>query len=66
MNLITSVTGVWSEVSEWLVTHISSLQAIFYSAETGLTFIGILAVTSVGIAIFLLVMNIIRSFLRLA
>ena len=62
--MIDAVTGVWTEVMEWIVSALSSVQSVFY-AEGALTFMGVLAVISVAIGIAFLVIGVIQNFLRL-
>lgn len=62
--MIEAITGVWTDVMEWIVSAISSVQAVFY-ADGALTFLGVLAVISVAIGIAFLVMGVIQNFLRL-
>lgn len=62
MNVIQSITGVFSDLTEWLVSTIASFESVFYNAETGLTLIGTLTLVSVGIGIGFLLFNIIRGF----
>ena len=70
MGIFQAISDVWTDVSEWLILHFSMIQEIFWTTTEGgngsLTFMGILAVIALGISIFLLVMSIIKSFLRLS
>lgn len=70
MGIFGAIAEVWTDVSEWLVGHFTQIQQIFWttteSGDGSLTFMGILAVIALGISIFLLVMSIIKSFLRLS
>lgn len=62
MNVIQSITGVFGELTEWLVGTIASFESVFYTAESGLTLIGTLTLVSVGIGIGFLLFNVIRGF----
>lgn len=62
--MIAAITGVWTEVMEWIVTSLASVQSVFY-VEGALTFMGVLAVISVAIGIAFLVIGVIQNFLRL-
>lgn len=62
--MIEAITNVWSDIMEWIVTSLGSVQSVFYT-ETGLTFLGTLSVISVAIGIAFLVIGVIQSFLRL-
>ena len=65
--MISSMTGVWSSVLEWITESMGSVQNVFYSTtENQLTFLGVLAVIGVAIGICLLIFNKVRDFLRLS
>lgn len=63
MTLVEQITGVFSAIAEWIAEVIPTLFELFYNAESGLTFLGITAILSLGIGVFLLLMNIVKSFL---
>lgn len=65
MTIVTAITTVFDAISEWLVGALADLGAVFYVAETGLTFIGTLAVIGLAIGIVFLVMGVIQNFLRM-
>lgn len=65
MNVITAITSAWTEVMEGIVGLFSPAEALFWSAESGLTFLGGLAVIGVAIGVVLLVVGIIQNFLHL-
>ena len=60
-------TEVWSEVMTWLVTLFPQVTSFFVTTDTdgvmALTFPGVCAVIMAGVALILLVFNLIRSFL---
>lgn len=62
--VITAVTSVFTEIGEWLVTAITAMEAVFW-AEGALTFIGTLSVVGLAIAVILMVLAMIRSYLQL-
>lgn len=62
-SVIEAILAVLTAISTWIVTTIGSLSSIFWVAETGLTFIGTLAVIGVGIAVVMLLITLIRRFL---
>lgn len=64
MGLIEQVTGVFTSITQWIAETIPTIESLFYNAETGLTYLGILSVCGISISIFLLLMSIIRSFLQ--
>lgn len=63
--MIGHITQVWTEVMNWLTTSLGSVQDVFYDADTGLTFLGTLAVIGVSIGIGLLIIGIVQRFLAL-
>lgn len=65
MTLPASMFDVFDEISEWITGAITDLQALFYNAETGLTFMGTLAVIGLGIGLIFLIIGVIQNFLRL-
>lgn len=65
MTIVTAITTVFDAIATWLVGALGDLGAVFYVAETGLTFIGTLAVIGLAIGIVFLVMGVIQNFLRM-
>lgn len=63
-SAITAITDAWTAVSTWYITTFKSVPALFYEAETGLTFVGVLAVMGAGLAIIMGLVMVIRSFLK--
>lgn len=63
-TVISSVLAVFTAVLEWFVSSINVAVGIFWAAETGLTFIGTLAVVGLAIAIVLMLLAMIRSYLK--
>lgn len=64
-TLIGSITAVWQAILTWFTTALGSIQSVFYNAETGLTFMGVLAVISVAVGIVFLLVGVIQNFLHL-
>lgn len=69
MDILDVVLKVFSGVGSWLVTMITSMIPIFYTAPTGetpgsLTFMGVLAVAGLAFSVVFLVMGIIQRFLH--
>lgn len=65
MTLIGSIVEVWEQLMTAVMGLITDAQALFYSAEGGLTFIGTLSTVAIAIGVILLIVNIVRSFLHL-
>lgn len=59
--MITAFTEIWTGVSSFLVSLFPTLLELFY-VEGNLTFVGVMAVIMAGVALILLVFNLIRSF----
>lgn len=64
MEVVTAVLGVFTAVGEWLTTAIADLIPMFYSAETGLTILGVLALMSLAISVVFLLVGVIQNFLH--
>lgn len=67
MDVIQSITSVFGELTDWLVSTIGSFESVFYVAPTAdaaghLTLMGTLTLVSVGIGIGFLLFNLIRGF----
>lgn len=61
--MIAQFTEVWTGISTYLTDLFPKVTALFYDAESSkLTFVGTMAVIMAGIALILLVFNLIRSF----
>ena len=65
--MVTAVTSVWESVVTFITGLFSKITSLFYTPGTGdaagsLTFVGVMAVIMAGVAILLLVFNLIRSF----
>lgn len=65
MNIIEAMTGVFDSIGDWFVNAVSDVTSLFYVPETGLTLLGTLAVIGLAISIVMLLLNIVKSFLRL-
>lgn len=67
MEIIASMTEVFSEVFTWLQSAITSVMAVFYTpgADGGLTVLGVLAIVALAISIFFLLIGLIQNFLHL-
>lgn len=65
MNIVQQMFGVFSDVGTWMIDSIKDITALFWDAETGLTFIGTLALVGLGIAVIRMIIAMIRSFMQL-
>ena len=62
-TLITAITAVFTAIGDWIVSALLSLTAIFWT-ETGLTFLGVLAVCGLAFSVIFLIIGIIQHFLH--
>lgn len=61
--MVGSITELWTALSTWIIATVQQILPLFYNTETeDLTILGIMVVVSVGIGLFLLLMNIVTSF----
>ena len=65
-NVLSSILEVFGAVGEWIVTAIQTLIPMFYTAESGLTFIGVLAVAGLAFSVVFLLLGIIQRFMHFA
>lgn len=61
-NVLTAVLAVFSAIGEWIVEFIPSLLSMFYTAEAGLSVLGIMAIAALGVSIVFLCIGVIQSF----
>lgn len=66
--MIALFTEVWTAIATWFSTLFPTVMQFFYTPGSGdnpasLTFVGVCAVIMAGVALILLVFNLIRSFL---
>lgn len=64
MTILEAVLAVFTAVGNWLSGAFTSLLPIFYVAETGLTFLGTLAVAGLAFSVIFLLIGIISKFLH--
>lgn len=64
MTVISAIMDVFSSILAWFTEAFESVTALFYNAETGLTFVGVVSVLTLGIAVFTLVIGWIRGLIR--
>lgn len=63
-SIISQITGVFSSLAEWITSQLPKVTAVFYNAESGLTFLGTLAVCGLAVSVFFLLMGLIQNFLH--
>ena len=57
------ILEVFSSVGDWIATAVADLIPMFYVAESGLTFLGVLAVAGLAISVVFLLIGVIQNFL---
>lgn len=62
-SVLDSILAVFTAVGEWIATAVESFIPMFYVAETGLTFLGVLAIISVAIGMAFLILRVLQNFL---
>lgn len=64
MNVLESILDVFDAVSTWIQTAVTAVMPMFYSADSGLTFLGVLAVAGLAFSVVFLIIGIIQNFLH--
>lgn len=63
-TVLDSILAVFDAVGNWIPGAVTNLVPLFYAADTGLTFLGVLAVCGLAFGVVFLVMGIIQNFLH--
>ena len=63
-SVLTSILAVFTAIGEWISTAVTSLIPMFYVAETGLTFLGVLAGAGLAFSVVFLIIGLIQNFLH--
>lgn len=63
-NVLDSILAVFTAVGEWISTNVPTFFSMFYTVETGLTFLGVLAVAGLSFSVVFLLIGIIQRFLH--
>lgn len=64
MTVLSAILEVFTSVGTWITTAVTNIMPMFYTAESGLTFLGVLAVAGLAFSVVFLVMGIIQNFLH--
>lgn len=64
MSVVKAITDVFSEIGTWITGAVTDLMPMFYAAETGLTFLGVLAVCGLAFSVVFLLVGLIQNFLH--
>lgn len=63
-TVIDSVLEVFTTIGEWIPDAVNSLIPMFYAPESGLTFLGVLAVSALAFSVVFLIIGLIQRFLH--
>lgn len=63
-NVLADVLEVFSSMIEWVASAIQPITAMFWTAESGLTFLGVLATAGLAISIVFLLIGVLSNFLH--
>lgn len=63
-NVLDVVLAVFTAVGNWIADAVLSFVPMFYVPETGLTFLGVLAVAGLAFSVVFLMIGIIQKFLK--
>lgn len=63
-GVLGAVFEVFTGVAGWIAEAVAELIPMFYVAESGLTFLGVLAVASLAISVAFLIIGVIQNFLH--
>lgn len=64
MSIVSAITDVFAAIGDWIAEQLGQLLPIFYNPTDGLTFLGVLAVMSLGFSVVFLIIGIIQRFLH--
>ena len=64
MGIVEAITSVWTAVATWFISTMGLVPSLFYTEETGLTFIGTLAIFSGGLAVIIGIIAAVRGWLK--
>ena len=64
-NLVSDVFEVFGLIADWFVESIPKLFVLFYSSESGITLLGIMALVSIGVGVFFLLAGFVQNFFKL-
>lgn len=63
-GVLGAILEVFSSVGDWIATAVTDLIPMFYVADSGLTFLGVLAVAGLAISVVFLIIGVIQNFLH--
>lgn len=63
-NVLSAILAIFSAIGDWIVSAVPKFFVLFYTAEAGLTFLGVLAVAGLAFSVVFLLIGIIQRFLH--
>lgn len=63
-DIVTAILAIFTAIGEWIVSTVPAMMPLFYTAEAGLTFMGVLAVAGLAFSVVFLLIGIIQRFLH--
>lgn len=64
MDVLTAILAVFAAVGSWIVEQVPMFFSLFYVADSGLTFLGVLGVAGLAFSVVFLFIGIIQRFLH--
>lgn len=64
MTVLEAILAVFTAIGDWIVESVPTMMPMFYNAESGLTFMGVLAVAGLAFSVVFLLIGIIQRFLH--
>lgn len=63
--MVAHLLEIWTALVTWLTTNLTSVQSIFYTAESGFTLMGTLTAIGVAVSIVFVLIGTIANYVRL-
>lgn len=64
MDILTEILEVFSSMATWVSSAVTTLLPMFYTAEAGLTIIGVLTVAGLSLSVTFLIIGVISNFVH--
>ena len=63
-TVLDAILAVFLSIGGWIADAVSAMTPMFWATETGLTFLGVLAVSGLGFSVVFLVIGLIQNFMH--
>lgn len=63
-TVLDKILEVFNSIATWISQAVTNIIPMFYSAENGLTFLGVLACASLAFSVIFLIIGLIQNFLH--